>query len=630
MRNHCHLRTHAMLGSRKRLLSLIGAGLAGLSISTSAAGDREPRQPSIGQLIEQLGHENYQTRLRAKEHLQRLGLEAFDELYAAGDHPDSEIAMTARRLVNSLSVSWAKETDPTQVREVLLEYGAQNASERESRIQRLAEITNHQGLTALTRLARFEQDPRLSRAAALAVMRMPIAEIDAADRDKFSTAILETLQDNDRQAAAWLRVYAADLATGTYSIDLWRDLIQQQRHIIDTASSQQATRQSVLELVRICATRAVDDAHADEAIRLATENIDLIPHFTRDLIDACNWAINNDLHAFVLELQNEHQRMFDGHPGLLYGAAEASLVTGNTQAAEQLAAQALSIKPLPSDAQLRNKLSPKELEEIAQAHRSVGQELESRGLFRWAEHEYRHIIDGLDIDSLPATFARIHLAKMLGEMNDHQGVVAVLDPLCDRIRKDDQFKRRVTLQGISFQNVISDLEYHDGLLHAAQGDIESAKKLLASGFAGNRHNIDILIAMYRLKADEGWMEEVQQELKLEVARAEQTILAAERIKERGAELMLASNLNQYAWLVSNTEGDYQKALRYSLRSLEIQPDDAALMDTCGRCHFAVGNYHEAVRVQRRAVQLMPHSPPITRQLREFEEKVGLSATNPAQ
>ncbi len=57
---------------------------------------------------------------------------------------------------------------------------------------------------------------------------------------------------------------------------------------------------------------------------------------------------------------------------------------------------------------------------------------------------------------------------------------------------------------------------------------------------------------------------------------------------------LASAHNQLAWLVSNTEGDYDEALRGSQRSLELRPDTAGYLDTLGRCFYAKGDYKNAV------------------------------------
>ncbi len=221
-------------------------------IAAEQAGPRSANEVAI--LIEQLGAESYATRLRAKEALQRIGLEAFDQLHLAQFHPDSEIAMSARFLISSLLVSWSKESDPPEVRETLREYGACSESERSSRIDRLAEFPNRIGLPALVRVASYERALRLSRRAALALMQQPM-ENDPAARRRNSEQVLEVLGDNDRQAAEWLRAYAEDLASGEYSSERWQQLIAEQREAIDTAATQQASRASVLELVPQSAPR---------------------------------------------------------------------------------------------------------------------------------------------------------------------------------------------------------------------------------------------------------------------------------------------------------------------------------------------------------------------------------------
>jgi tetratricopeptide (TPR) repeat protein len=59
------------------------------------------------------------------------------------------------------------------------------------------------------------------------------------------------------------------------------------------------------------------------------------------------------------------------------------------------------------------------------------------------------------------------------------------------------------------------------------------------------------------------------------------------------------------------------ALKSSLRSLEIVTDSAKL-DTCGRCYFAIRDFDNAIRMQKRALELDPYSLPLKRQLVEFE------------
>lgn len=612
-------------------LMTIGLGLAAPSRPADAA-DRKDRSVNseIAELIEKLGSDSYATRLRAREKLQRMGLEAFDALHLAQNHTDSEIAMSAASLVSSLQVSWSKESDPPEVRDALDEYGAQNEDERGSRIEILAELTNRKGLIALARLVRFETSLRLSRQAALALMQQAMDE-KAAIRERRGEQILEVLGGNNRQASQWLRIYAEDLAGDGYSAESWRDLIDRQRREIDTASSPESTRPSVLELVRVCSIRAAQFGQREEALELAASNLDLIPPTSRDLIDACSWAIDNQLHPFVLELRDEHQRMFDQQPMLLYGAAEATKVGGDMDEADELAARAADINPLPKDEAARDEMSPKQLEETAQAHRVIGQDLEERGLFHWAEREFRQIIDAMDIDSQPASTARVHLARMLGELQRYEDAVEVLKPLTDRIEKDDQFQRRLNSVLFRYSSIKSDQEYYAGLAKIRDGKAEEAKPMLQRAFRMNPANIDILIAMYRLKSDDKWNDEVADTLSKTVRRADLEVRSAEmQVRQAGrfraGNELLGQELNQYAWLVSNTEGDLKKALDYSLKSLELDPD-AAKMDTCARCYFAVKDYENAVRMQRRALRQTPHSPPMLRQLTEFESKLAESRIN---
>jgi tetratricopeptide (TPR) repeat protein len=597
----------------------VGACLGNRSVQAADSDVRDA--PDITQLIEQLGSESYATRMRARESLQRIGLEAFDQLHLAQFHPDSEIAMSARFLISSLQVSWSKESDPPEVRETLLEYGGCDESERKSRIDRLAEFPHRIGLPALVRVTSYERSLRLSRHAALALMQQKM-ETDPAMRRRNAEQILEILGDNERQAADWLRVYAEDLESGEYSKDRWRELINQQRQKIDTASTREAARPSVLELVRVCATRAAKSGMPDEAVLLASQHSDLIPPTTRGLVEACSWAIDHGLHSFVLALRNQHGRMFDKQPILLYGAAEAEKVAGNESEADRLAARASQINPLPRNEQEKNAMQPKEIEETAMAHREIGNKLAERGLFHWAEREFRLIIDSLDLDSNPSAMARADLANLLGDLERHRDVVQLVRPLVERIQKDTKLKQQlIRMTRFNYSYLASLSDFHEAMDLIANDKADEAKPILASAFQSYPDNVDILIAMHRLDGDDAWRSLVQRTLQVTIRQLEQAIqdtrADAKRFGQQRSEY-LGSLLNQYAWLVSNTEGDQSKALAYSQESLEIEMDGAKL-DTCARCYYALGDLDNAIRVQKRALKLMPHSPPLLRQLAIFEK-----------
>ncbi len=366
----------------------------------------------------------------------------------------------------------------------------------------------------------------------------------------------------------------------------------------------------------------------DEALALVGAHLDLVPPRSAEVLDACSWAIDNDMHALVLQLHSRNPELFARQPILLYGAAEALLVTGAGEpAADELAAQAAAVDPLPPPgSEQAARLSPKALEELAYRHREIGRELESRGLFRWAEREYRHIIDAMPIDTLIAAAARTQLATMFGDLLRYQEGYETLEPLIRRAEEDQNFARRLQSQFINVNRMKSTMLYYRGLVEANSADAEqlqAAQQTLVTALELDPINVDILIAMYRLDGDQPWRDDVRRRIRSISATFDNQIEAISQqiqLRVRFPDMVerLAEHYNQYAWLISNTEGDQQKALQYSLRSLELSPDQPAQLDTAGRCYFALGDLENALRVQRRAVKLMPHSPPLMRQLAEFE------------
>ena len=79
--------------------------------------------------------------------------------------------------------------------------------------------------------------------------------------------------------------------------------------------------------------------------------------------------------------------------------------------------------------------------------------------------------------------------------------------------------------------------------------------------------------------------------------------------------------NQVAWLVCNTEGDFDEALKLARKAVELRPFSGAYHDTLAHVYFARGDYKNAVDEQTRAAELEPHSGLINKQLKVFRAKL---------
>jgi tetratricopeptide (TPR) repeat protein len=98
--------------------------------------------------------------------------------------------------------------------------------------------------------------------------------------------------------------------------------------------------------------------------------------------------------------------------------------------------------------------------------------------------------------------------------------------------------------------------------------------------------------------------------------------------------------NQVAWLVANTEGDFDEAIRLSEKSVELERASLARegpglgeerlggnLDTLAHCYAAKGYYAAAVKAQTEASRLIPYSRVIANKLDLFRSKLPATEQN---
>jgi tetratricopeptide (TPR) repeat protein len=155
----------------------------------------------------------------------------------------------------------------------------------------------------------------------------------------------------------------------------------------------------------------------------------------------------------------------------------------------------------------------------------------------------------------------------------------------------------------------------------SKADAVKHRDYLEKALGEDASDVDVLIACYRLPHPApAFREKIRQ-----LIRA-----AGDEVRSKiSEEPESATNYNQLAWLIANTEGDFDEALRLSRKSLELSPDTGGYYDTLGRVYFARGDLENAVKSQTRAVELDPHSGLIQRQLELFRKKLEEKKQQPA-
>lgn len=617
---------------------LFASLVAGFSVGSCGAADTPAGAPlpagdtpdaAVNSLIEQLGDRSFAQRQRAADELRRLGLLAFDALHAAQYHPDSEIAMAARYLIDSIQVSWDQPGDSESVREILKNYGTLRTEKRTSRMNRLAQLPEREGLEALCRLARYEVDLRMRREAAVLIMLQPQSAGDT-ERRVAAETIRRSIDQRSQVPSNWLRIYAADLAAQQCSADAWREEIEAEIDRIAERTTHRTDASVAVRLARSAALRALSAGEKEQAIDFVRRTHDLIPARRQELLAAVEWSDRNKLWQSTIELAGLHPALLDQHPLLAYAVAAAHESIGQTEQAEEIAAAALATDPVePLNAEAEGAGLDELREERIRAHLQTATLLQQQGRYRWAEAEYRAVIAAAPLDTITASYAIAELSMMLMDQQRYADAAEVIEPLSKRLNADEEFQRTIDrrVASQSADLFTSRLLYSKALAALEAEQDAEARQLLRDAVALEPLNSDILIAMYRTDGDGDWQEEVRREIQ----RAEQIFLA--RIKQlenaRGRlsdpaaiderSRQLANYCNDYAWLIANTEGDQKAALQRSLQSIELAPNTPSYLDTLGRCYWAVGNRKLAIEYQQQAVQLEPHSLPMQRQLEFFTQ-----------
>jgi len=279
-------------------------------------------------------------------------------------------------------------------------------------------------------------------------------------------------------------------------------------------------------------------------------------------------------------------------PRLLYLVAEGQRATGKNGAAEQTARQAAALNPGAS------------LDSLV-AHLQVAYWLRERGMFDWAEREYRHITTTPAPNRQVTYLAWVSLGEMLHELGkDQQAAEALGQALALQARFGD-----AQLGGRDAQELRSRRHYFLACHYASAGDHTRQREELDKAIALDPPDLDALIARYQLLAATPQDRQRVVELIRRTAEELESFI--------GDEPDNPAWYNQYAWLAGNTEGDLDKALRYSRKSLELRPDAGGYYDTLAHVYFARGEYQKAVETQQKAVELEPHSPIMRQKLEVF-------------
>jgi tetratricopeptide (TPR) repeat protein len=436
---------------------------------------------------------------------------------------------------------------------------------------------------------------------------------DPALRQSVAEKVEQAVGESPRVAAEWARTYADSLIDPNAAVARWDELTTAEERRLAERSDPQDAR-LVRNLLRWQADFLKRLDRDEEALAVMRRTVAVQADDRKEVIDTADWLMERQAWPVLEELAAKFPARFGEDALLLYRLAEAQRLRGADDLAEATAKQAL---------QLQGITPPQRLE--------TAYTLQTRQLYYWAEREYRQVLDSVAVTSEESLRARNFLAEMLHDRLEDLQAAKVLQDLVDVLDQDARASEQVEGPGkrdSSWPRARMHYFYAEHFGRAADFDRQAEHLKKATDY--DPAELDALIARHRYsQADAKWTAETREMID---AAASQLVQQIDELRkhagepgEKGAQgyanTEMARHCNHYAWLISNTAGDFHKALELALEANRRSPNTAAYLDTLGRAYFAVGDLENAVKHQAKAVELEPHYCQIRRQLEFFREEL---------
>lgn len=579
----------------------LAAVLLAVTISMPAAtwaAEQPPAKPDLNEriqkLIEELGNNQFSVRQRAQRELARLGPAAFDALTEAESNDDVEISSQASYLVRLIRIDWIQEGDSQQVKQWLSNYDAKSEQDRLEQIKGLATLGGDAGIGPLCRIARFEASPVLSKQAAVLVLK---EELPAeSDWPKRRETIQKNVDGSKRPAAQWLRTYIQSHDEPSGAAAAWQQLAEAERKTLEEHPQQtqnlfvqQLLRQEVAVLDRL-------DQPA-KSLAVVRQVVDLERGDPATLAELVEWLAERHAWSVIDDVATRFKVSFNADAALLYTLAQARLAQGNEALAEEAAQQALRLNS-----------------DNSREHLKLAIALQRRGLVQWADREFRYLISlGMQPGRQQSMaeellIARWQLSENLHDRQEDKEAAQVLQDSVRAMDSDNNVLRYVQRSGRNVESIRARMLFFFAEAARREKDNSKALDFLEKALDQDSSDADVLIAMYRLPLPHDRREKLLAAIRSAVDSSRKDI-------EQHPDEPTA--YNQLAWLVANTEGDFDEAIRCSHKSIELRRAGGYL-DTLAHCYYAKKDYANAVRYQTEAAKLDPGSAAITRQLKVFK------------
>ena len=544
----------------------------GLASGTQGLADGESLRQQIRQWIQQLGDESFFVRQRSETLLIRAGIQAYPELQRAKQSHDVEIVRRAEYVLSQIEQTLLDTENRETAEYIQLYTVARDPASKARIIWYLADpvpsftfergFDKCEGLQTLCRLVRFEESSALRLEAAKTLIASP--PVLPMQRQKWYRHIRDHfLEPGDDELCQCLAHYAK----------LWCDLDDADEKT--TPAFQDRVRGVSAEVLRLL-------EKPENSIQIGS-GIDILLH---------------------------------------YAVAEVQESAGLIAERDATVSRALAIQPQPMQtSELIQLIGGQEEGQVMNEHCRVGWYLNMRFRLHWAMAHFQRVLETGDI------FPRMLASEVAAETStlafDYSTAAAFWDKHLEILNSPEYTEGHDPSQQIL--RAQKQKTYCLAEKAASEGNWDEVREIITQTSAIpvvslRMADMELVILAYRLCAH---LPNIESEFKDMVMSSlkqmwQFIVLDYESLPALRWEKM-PMLCNAAAWLLANTEGDYQSALTLIEAALKSEPDSATYLDTLAHVYFLGKKFDEAVRTQERVVRMAPEAVLFQKALERFQQ-----------
>ena len=174
------------------------------------AQDSNRSQPSSSDIetawqhIELLNSPNFTKRRFARNKLNQMRERAYDALFEAQHHADTEIRLAVREILGNVQIQWTHKGDPEVILGIMKDFPKKNLHERKAIVSQLSRLDESWDCWVLVRIVRFDASEVISKWAALSLMKRSGSRSHS---PQWQETLLTHVESSRRTAATWLQLY---------------------------------------------------------------------------------------------------------------------------------------------------------------------------------------------------------------------------------------------------------------------------------------------------------------------------------------------------------------------------------------------------------------------------------------